>query len=352
MKKFITNATIGIDLGDQTIAMVVLEDDGSILERKKIKNTTPAIQKSMKPYPGAVVALETGTHSPWIYNLLTRMGHEVLVANASELAVIYKSKQKNDFRDAEILARLARFDRAMLHPIQHISQDAMADRAIINARNNLVEIRAKMINSVRSTMKTFGYRIPSCSAPSFHHNARNHIPDVLQPALFPLLDQMERITQTIREYDTQIHYLTKEKYPQTQLLTQVRGVGPITALTFFLTIEDPFRFKKSRQVGAFLGLTPRQDQSGACDKQLRITRAGNSYLRQLLVNCSNYIMGPFGHDCDLRRYGERLCLRGGQNARRRAKVAVARKLAVLLHCLWIGSLVYEPFYNQIDRRAA
>ena len=268
------------------------------------------------------------------------------MANANDLAVIYKAKQKNDFRDAETLARLARLDRELLHPIRHISQDTMADRAIVNARNNLVEIRTKLVNSVRSTMKSMGVRIPSCSAHCFHLKAQDTIPELLKPALIPLLNQLDSITRSIQEYDRIIQQLSDVKYPDTQLLTQITGVGPITALTFILTIEDPSRFTKSRKVGAFLGLTPRQDQSGSTDKQLRITRAGNGYLRKLLVTCANYIMGPFGQDCELRRYGERICQQGGQNARRRAKVAVARKLAVLMHRLWMGAEVYDPFYRQ------
>ena len=116
----------------------------------------------------------------------------------------------------------------------------------------------------------------------------------------------------------------------------------MTALAYLLTLEEPGRFEQSRSVGAYVGLTPRRDQSGQTDKQLRITQCGDGYLRQLLVTSSHYILGPFGPDSDLRRYGLRIAERGGKNAKKRAVVAVARKLAVLLHHLWKTGVDYEP----------
>ena len=151
-------------------------------------------------------------------------------------------------------------------------------------------------------------------------------------------------TWGFKEQDRQIREACG-RYPETQWLLQVQGVGPVTALAYVLTLEEPTRFEKSRTVGAFLGLTPRRDQSGQSDKQLPITKAGNTYLRQLLVNCAHYIMGPFAQDSDLRRYGERIASRGGKNAKKRAVVAVARKLAVLLHRLWQDQSTYQPLYK-------
>ena len=155
----------------------------------------------------------------------------------------------------------------------------------------------------------------------------------------------------IKKFDKQIEHICTEQYPETELLRGIKGVGPLTALAFILTLEDPTRFDKSRQVGCFLGLTPRRDQSGETDKQLRITKAGNPYLRRLLVGSAQYILGPFGEDCNLRKFGLRLASRGGKNAKRRAVVAVARKLAVLMHRLWQHGLIYDPFYNPQQRLA-
>jgi transposase len=209
-----------------------------------------------------------------------------------------------------------------------------------------VKNRSSLINHVRGSAKSLGTRLPSCSAASFHRQAEEHLPENLHETLKPIVEIIENISSQIKEYDKQIEQISIAQYPETELLRAVKGVGPLTALAFVLILEDPTRFAKSRQVGNFIGLTPRRDQSGELDKQLRITKAGNPYLRRLLVGSAQYILGPFGEDCNLRRFGLRLAGRGGKNAKRRAVVAVARKLAVLLHCLWQHGQVYDPVYKQ------
>jgi transposase len=183
--------------------------------------------------------------------------------------------------------------------------------------------------------------------------ARELIPEDLAPALLPLLDTLTQLTARIRAYDKKIRELCDKSYPETAQLRQVTGVGPITGLAFVLTLEDPGRFKKSRIVGAFVGLVPRKDQSGDRDPELPITKAGDPMLRQLLVQSAHYVLGPFGPDCDLQRFGKRLESRGGKNAKKRAVVAVARKLAVLLHSLWKTGEEYEPLrhHPQLQRSA-
>jgi transposase len=158
------------------------------------------------------------------------------------------------------------------------------------------------------------------------------------------------ITEEVRRYDREIGELARESYPETALLTQVAGIGALTALTFVLTVGDPSRFRRNRDVAAYFGLVPRRDQSGETDKQLRVSKAGDAYTRRLLVGAAQYILGPFGGDCDLRRHGEKISARGGKNAKRRAAVAVARKLAVLLHTLWVRERTYDPDY-QMNRAA-
>jgi len=140
--------------------------------------------------------------------------------------------------------------------------------------------------------------------------------------------------------------MADEAFPETQALTHVFGVGTLTAVTFVLTVGDKNRFSNSRDVGSCLGLRPRRDQSGSHDSQLGITKAGNKYLRNLLVECANHILGPFGRDSALRRWGLHLMARGGKNARKKALVAVARKLAILLHKLWVTREPYSPFYEK------
>jgi transposase len=198
-----------------------------------------------------------------------------------------------------------------------------------------------LINAVRSLVKSVGERLPSKRADAFHL-LHGDLPDELQEMLLPMLETVECLTLDIRNYDKKIEELCAETYPETALLRQVKGVGPVTALTYVLTLGDPSRFRTSRQVGSYLGLRPRLDQSGAHNPQLRITKAGDSVLRALLVQCAHYVLGPFGEDSDLRRWGLRLKDRGGRASHKRAVVAVARKLAVLLHALWRTGSDYEP----------
>jgi transposase len=180
---------------------------------------------------------------------------------------------------------------------------------------------------------------------SFHKKAAEHIPEALWPALGPILETIGSLTERIRDYERQLETISKEHYPDTELLRQVEGVGTLTALTFVLTLEDPYRFEKSRAVGAYLGLVPARDHSGDRDPQRHISKEGDEMLRKLLVGSANYILGPFGSDSDLRRHGEKIASRGGKNAKKRAVVAVARKLSVLLHSLWLSAEVYEPLRN-------
>jgi transposase len=187
--------------------------------------------------------------------------------------------------------------------------------------------------------------LPKCPARSFHKRAPEHIPQALLPALGPILEQIGSLTERIRDYDRKLETVSEAHYPETQLLRQVEGVGSLTALTFVLTLEDPHRFKKSRSVGAYLGLVPATDRSGERDPQKRISKEGDEMLRKLLVGSAHYVLGPFGGDSDLRRHGEKIASRGGKNSKKRAVVAVARKLCVLLHRLWVTGEVYDPLYN-------
>jgi len=334
--------TIGMDLGDRDHIAVVLDTDGHEIECVKLTNTKVSMKRYFQRYGGATVAIEAGTHSPWISRLLEQLGCQVYVGNPHKLRVIWDSTDKSDERDARMLAMIARLEPKLLWPIRHRDLGAHSDLEMIKARDTLVQSRTKLINHVRSVVKGIGERLPSCSAASFATRVVDLIPASLQPALMPLMDIIAQMTEGIRAFDKQIATLSTERYPQVRWLQQVQGVGPVTALTFILTIEDPGRFAKSRMVGPYLGLTPRRDQSGAVNKQLRITKAGNGYLRKLLVGCAHYIIGPFGADSDLRRHGLAIAARGGKNARKRAAVAVARKLAVLLHRLWVSEQDYIP----------
>lgn len=337
--------TVGLDLGDKFSHFCVLDASGEILETGRVATTRKGLLQRFVHLPSSRVALEVGTHSPWVERLLSELGHEVLVANARKLRLIYQNESKNDRLDAEQLARLARVDPKLLHTIRHRDQASQEAMAVLRSRHALVEARTKLVNHVRGAVKSFGSRIKRCSAASFHKQAAAQIPEGLRPALTAVLEVIADLTRKIRRYDQQIEQLSEQCYPQTSLLREVPGVGPLTALWYVLTIGDPHRFSRSRSVGAYLGLRPRQSQSGDNDPELPITKTGDVELRRLLVTSSQYILGPFGPDTDLRRWGLALAARGRRSAKKRAVVAVARKLSVLLHALWINAEVYEPLRN-------
>ncbi|MFH2058386.1 MAG: IS110 family transposase [Pseudomonadota bacterium] len=346
-----SNITIGMDLGDKFHIAVVFDRDGNELEIAKVKNTKAGIQRSFKSYKGAKIAIEAGTHSPWISRLLNEMGLTVFVGNPRKLRFIWDSDDKSDERDARMLGMVCRIEPRLLHPLRHRGSQAQADMAAIKSRDILVQSRTKLINHARGIVKANGERLPKCSTESFVKRCKDFVPSELCPALKFVFETIQHLTEQIKKNDRQIEQLSIERYPETKYLRQVSGIGPVTALAFVLTIEDPVRFSKSRQIGPFLGLTPRRDQSGDTDKQLAITKAGNMYLRQLLVGSAHYIMGPFGPESNLRLYGITIGARGGKNAKKRAAVAVARKLAVLLHRLWVTKEEYQPFYGA-NKKAA
>jgi len=337
MKKDITT-TIGCDLGDKESEICVLRVDGTI-DRTRVKSTKVALRKFFERAPAHVV-LEVGGHSRWAGELLRELGHQVTVANPRRLRLISENDSKTDRTDAELLARLGRADVTLLSPVTHRERRAQEELAVIKARDVLVAGRTRLVNHVRGVVKSFGERLPRCTAESFHRRTRASVPVELQPALEPIYETLARMQEQIRTLGRTIARLAKA-HPEVTLLSQPHGVGELTGLAFALTIGDKGRFEKSRTVGAFLGLRPRKDQSGGGDPQLRITKAGDPLLRRLLVNSANHILGPFGADSDLRRWGLKLAERGGKNARKRAKVAVARKLAVLMHRLWVTGEVYQ-----------
>lgn len=344
---------IGIDLGDRYSHLHALDRaTGEVLEEARIATTRKAFERRFASMPRTRIAIEVGSHSRWVSQLLESAGHEVLVANAYKLRLIYNNNSKSDRVDAQYLARLAAADPRLLHPLKHRKESDQAARALLIARDRLVGCRTKLINSIRGMIKASGERLPSAGTTVFHNKMRELIPEDLRPAVEPLLETLAFLHEQIRSYKKEIDRRCAEDYPDTRHLMQVKGVGPITALNYVVTISDPQRFGSSRTLGSFLGLRPRQRSSGKADPELRITKAGDGMLRRHLVQSAQYILGPFGEDCDLRRWGLQLAARGAKNAKKKAVVAVARKLAVLLHRLWITGQDYEPLRNASKTKTA
>jgi len=334
--------TVGLDLGDRSSAYCVLDGAGEILLEQRVATTPEAMRQAFEKMPRGRIAMETGTHSPWVSRLLTALGHEVIVAHAQRVRLIVKSRRKDDRLDARTLARLARIDPQLLSPVQHRSAQAQLHLAEIRARAALVSTRTALVNAARGLVKSYGERLRKCHTQQVGREMAGELSMELRQALEPLLREVESLNERIQEYDRRIEKMAKERYPETALLQQVKGVGDLIATTYVLTIEDPHRFRKSRDAGCFVGLQPGRRNSGESEPQMHISKEGDEYLRTLLVQGAHYILGPFGEDSDLRRWGLKLAARGGKNGKKRAVVAVARKLAVLLHRLWVSGEVYEP----------
>jgi transposase len=343
-KRTKTAAVVGLDLGDRWIHICGLNAKGEEVESDKILTGRAGLELRFCGTARARIALEAGPQATWIARLLSSWGHEVIVANPRQVQMISQGHKKSDRIDAAMLARLAWADPRLLHPVALRGEEAQLRRDLLQARGLLVQLRTKLVNHVRGTMKKRGQALRRSTSARWARDSQEVLPDPLKPILQPLLQLVEAVGAEVDRYDRQVQRAGSQE-PATALLQQVNGVGPITSLAFVATIENPQRFARSRLVGGYVGLAPKSDRSGETSKEKGITHCGDKMLRCLLVQSAQYILGPFGKDCDLRRYGLSLVQRGGRAAKKRAVVAVARKLAVLLHRLWSGKVAYDPFYQ-------
>lgn len=324
---------VGFDVSEKTIEIFAVCGTETSKGSCKIDNNHDAIKKFLSTFkdPSRVcVVMETGTHSLWMSELIKGLGFEVIVAHARDLALIYRSDRKNDQLDAEKLARLAQADRKLLHPVKHMTLERQTDLTVLKARDLVVRQRTQLINTIRGLLRAAGHKLieeeystrtikKCCSA----------LPEYMRPAIMPLLQQICYLDLAIKEYDRLVRKLCK-KYPATKILQQITGVGELTSLAFVLIVGDPNRFDNAARLCAYLGVVPKQDQSGDTDKQLGITKKGNKLGRKLLIQAAHYILGPFGTDSELRSYGLRIQARGGKIAKKKSYVAVARKLVTVM----------------------
>jgi transposase len=346
MKTSSAQHVVGIDLGNAKHAIcVTLRSTGEIIDERNITNHRESLRRLSKKYPGALMAMEVGSHSPWISRFLRDLDHEVIVANPRKVRAIFKNDRKCDLYDARMLAKIARFDPSMLYPIEHQSEEAQRDLLQIKLRDSLVRRRVDIISTVRCTLKSLGIPLKSPRTECFARQARKDLGvenGATLALIEPALAALDAVSEQIKALDKEIEALAASpRYPQVALLTGITGVGSLTALCFVLVVGDHERFAKPRDIGGYLGLVPKRDQSGQMDRELRISCKGDAYLRRLLVGCAQYILGPFGPECDLRTRGLALAGRGGKRAKKKAVVATARKLAVVMLCLLKSGANYE-----------
>ena len=354
--------TVGLDLGDRSSVYCILDANGEVISKAALNTSKTGLNTLFEKMPASRVALEVGTHSPWVSRHLAQLGHEVIVANPRQVALIGKSSKKDDRVDAEKLARLARVDPELLSPVRHRGEQAQVDLAMIRARATLVEAQTKLINAARGLVKSMGERLANCDSEQIEQASAEGLSPAVRGMVEPMLKSVEDLNAQIGEYDQRIKTM-EARYPEVDLLQQVYGVGTVVSPAFVLTIEDAGRFRHSREVGPYLGMTPRRRQSSGSDPELGISKQGDRGLRTLLVQAAHCLLRKGSPDTDLRRWavakleagqgeakgGRR---RGGKSRKKRVVIAVARRLAVLLHHLWVSGEVYEPLYQHRHQAAA
>jgi transposase len=346
-----TTLTLGIDVGDRFSVICGVDPLGAVVERDRVRTTRAAFESWVKR-PRAHLVLEVGTNSPWMSGLALKAGHEVTVVNPHRFKLISQSRKKSDVEDAELLARAARADLKLLQPVKHRPEAVRADLAVLESRELLVAERTKLRNRVRGVLKSFGVRLEQETRATFEEKAKQATPETLMPAIEPLLTTLSSLKVQIAACDKAIRKLEKKYSEQLAVLKQIPRVGTLTALTYAMVINDPTRFVNSRRVGAYLGLVPELNESGERRPELRITKAGHSMLRKLLVQVVHLMLRPKAPDTDLRRWVLRKAAGGGKIGKKKAVVAGARKLAVLMHRLWVTGAPYELLRKKAEESQA
>jgi transposase len=340
--------TTGLDIACKRTYQYTVDPAGNCVSEGYIPTTHTALTQLLLGPPRRVVIEACGS-TRWIKQHCEELGHEVIVANPRKLHLISKNEHKNDARDARLLAEVGQLQPHLLYPVRLRGDDCQRVRVLMAARRQLVDQRVASVNFVRAQLRTLGIKSPRCSTRTFAKRIREFIPEDLRVALEPILEQTQALSGQIDHYDTLVEKLGETEFAGAQVVRQIPGVGAVLSLAYVTTLESPEHFKRSRDVGAWVGLTPKQCQTGDKDPQMRISKCGDAELRRLLVSAATWILGPFGPDCDLRRFGERIRARGDQTSRSKARIAVARKLAGVMHKLWKTGEVYEPLRTDMNR---
>lgn len=342
---------IGLDIGDRVSHYAVSDAQGRILEEGQVRSNAEALQATFGPMKGPRLLMEVGTHSPWMQRVLRGIGVDARVCEARSAAEANRYGRKTDVRDARMLAELLRTNSRLVKLVEHRSERDQRMWAVIQARDALVNARTTLVNHARGVMKSSGTRLPGCNADAFN-GTWDAVADGLKPALGPIYVQIRQLTASIRRFEKKIKTFVKEEHPEAQLLTEIHGVGDLTALACVLALGNVKRFRRSRDAAAYVGLVPMKRKSGDIDPQLGITKRGNATVRRLLVCAAHYIIGPFNkHDSDLRTFGLKIAGGGNDSRRkRRAVVAVARKLAVVVTALLKSGKAYEPIRAGKEQR--
>jgi transposase len=342
---------IGLDIGDRVSNYAVKDAQGHLLEEGRVPSKADGLEKQFGPMKGDRLLMEVGTHSPWMQRVLRKIGIDARVCEARSAAEANRYGCKTDVRDARMLAELLRTGSQLVTLVEHRTEEDQKMWMVIRSRDALVKARTMLVNQVRGMVKSCGSRLPGCSTEAFN-NTWNDVAEELRPALSPIYVQIRQLTAVINRYEKKVKAFVRKEHPEAQQLTEINGVGDLTALACVLVLGNVKRFRRSRDAAAYLGLVPKMRKSGDIDPQLGITKRGNDTVRRLLVCAAHYIIGPFNKtESDLRTFGLKIAGGGNDSRRkRRAVVAVARKLAVVMTALLKSGKAYEPVRARKEQR--
>jgi transposase len=338
----------GIDLHSKSSEVAVINEAGKIEEQVRISTTESSLRRWFGGRKPMVICLEAGGQSAWAMRILTSLGHDVVVANPGRVRLIAEATLKNDKVDAITLARLVRADRQLLCPIIHRSAETQRQRGVLRVRRTLMNARTACLNASRGILRSFGYRTPGRKAERLAERlADASIPEEMVSVVAPLVQLALELDEKIAALDEAVETMG-HAYPEVALLRTVPGVGPLVALSFVLCIENPQRFARSRDLAGYLGLRPKMRESASTSHYGGITHQGDIEMRSLLVQAAHGLLRSRA-DSDLKRWANGLAERIGKN---KAVVALARKLAVVMHTMWVRGEPFRPFRKADDLAAA
>lgn len=337
----------GIDLHLKSSEVCVLDEAGAVTERAHIPTTEKAFRRWFGGREKMRICIEASGLSPWVGRILSELGHEVIVANAQRVRLIAESTLKNDTMDAETLARLVRMDPGLVRPIRHRSEETQRLRGMLRVRRTLVNNRTACLNTARGLLRSFGYRTPG-QRPERLARAltTGKVPEALCGLVAPLVVTALELDEKVGALDSEVIEAGRA-FPEVARFQRVPGIGPLVALSYVLCLEDPNRFPSSRDIPSFLGLRPVMRESAERSRFGRITRHGDAEMRRLLVQAAHGCLRS-RQDSDLKRWAEQLA---GRIGKKKAIVALARKLAVVLHHLWLSGEDYQALRQEIAAAA-
>jgi transposase len=326
---------VGLDVSQKFTQACVIDSKGSLVWQGQCASTPQAIAETIKARAPEVarIGLESGALSTWHWHGLNGLGLPVVCLDARHAqAILSLQVNKTDKNDAQGLAQIVRM--GWYREVRVKSIESHRVRALIGVRAQLVGMRTRLVNQIRGTLKTFGIVLGKAGGRAFEQRVEelSREAGILGESLRALLAVLRNLSQQVVRLDQCARKFGKENAACQHLMT-VPGVGPITAMAFVTAVDNPARFTKSRSVGAYLGLTPRRYQSGDMDITGRISRCGDRLVRSYLYEAANALLLRVKRWSSLKAWGVRLAKRVGMN---KAKVAVARKLAVLMHRMWMS----------------